>query len=70
MAQSRIIMAFRKRAKSFGYTNISIKYSPFAPEARGKNTIKTYQVYALEPLGGLPVKVFLTEQEMYHKFRR
>ena len=27
MAQSTIIMAFRKRAKSFGYTNISIKRS-------------------------------------------
>ena len=70
MAQSRIIMAFRKRAKSFGYTNISIKYSPFAPEAGEKGAINTYQVYALEPLAGLPVKVFLTEQEMYHKFRR
>ena len=69
MAQSTIIMAFRKRMKSFGYTNISIKRSSGLIKVGG-NTINIYQVFALEPLGGLPVKVSLTEQEMYHKFRR
>ena len=69
MAQSTIIMAFRKRAKSFGYTNISIKRSSGSIRV-GKHIINVYQVFALEPLGGLPVKVSLTEDEMYRKFRR
>lgn len=61
MAQSNIIMAFRKRLKSYGYTEISIKFD-------SKKGI--YQVEGVEPLGGNRVMRGMSEIEMYHLFRR
>lgn len=56
MAQSRTVMAFRKRLKNAGYTNIEIvkirgylnKYAIRATEPLGKNYIRTE--YTLEQM--------------------
>lgn len=59
--QNTIIMAFRKRMKSCGYTDIHIKMQrPFD----GK-----YIVKAVEPLASVPVSVVLTRIDMHSMFR-
>lgn len=64
MAQSTTVMAFRKRLKNHGYTNISIK------EQRGYFAKPdTYNIRAIEPLGKTIIKVEYTITEMHHSFR-
>lgn len=58
--QNNIVMAFRKRLKKRGYENISIYKYP-----RGN----IYDIRAIEPLGGTPVKVDRSLEWMYHSFR-
>ncbi len=60
MAQSNVVKAFRKRAKSYGYYGISIVYD----ERKG-----IYWVSAFEPLAGQFVKRECTEEDMYNMFR-
>lgn len=55
MAQSTTIMAFRKRARSLGYTCIKIKYQ--YSDAGGR----VYEVSALEPMN--QTKVVFTSYE-------
>lgn len=66
MAQSTIIMAFRKRLKNAGYTGISIVY---LAEETAKATQPQYSVTAREPLAGEMVRRQCSEIEMYHMFR-
>lgn len=61
MSQSTVVMAFRKRLKSYGYTDISIKYD------RKKDV---FCVEANEPLGGNRVQRIMPEMTMYYLFRR
>lgn len=61
MAQSCTVMAFRKRLKSYGYTNIEIT------KIRGH--LDTYKVRAVEPLGKTLITVEYTTTEMNHSFR-
>lgn len=60
MAQSTMVMAFRKRLAGNGYRNISIQ------KERKKDK---YQVTAQEPLTGRLVKVKMTELDMHEAFR-
>jgi len=60
MAQSNIVKAFRKRAKSYGYYAISIVYD---------ERKDTYHVSAFEPLAGQFVKRECTETDMHNMFR-
>lgn len=54
MAQSNIVMAFRKRLKKRGYQDIRIElYKP-----------GFYMVSALEPLARMGVQVEMTEADM------
>lgn len=66
MAQSNIIMAFRKRLKGVGYTDISIVFLSNETE---KATQPQYCVTAKEPLAGEIVRRQCSEIEMYHMFR-
>lgn len=66
MAQSNIIMAFRKRLKGAGYTNISIVY---LAEETANATQPQYGVTAKEPLAGETVRRQCSEIEMHHMFR-
>ena len=61
MAQSPTVMAFRKRCASYGYTQIRIY--------RLLEYLDTYEVSAVEPLGGIRIKVQLTIAQMHHLFR-
>lgn len=61
MAQSCTVMAFRKRAASYGYTNIRIY--------RLDEYLDMYLVMAVEPLGGVSIKVQLSSIQMHHLFR-
>ena len=63
MSQSPVIMAFRKRMSSFGYTRISIV------RIKDKDKNGLYQVSAYEPLGGNLVVVELDPMRMRHMFR-
>lgn len=56
MSQSTTIMAFRKRARSLGYTSISIKYR-YTDNIGGR----VYEVTAYEPMEH--VKVNFTSYE-------
>ena len=59
--QNPIVMAFRKRMKSHGYTEIEIyKKSPFHG---------VYSVRAVEPLASLRVSCDYTHAQMEHAFR-
>lgn len=66
MAQSPVIMAFRKRLKNAGYTEVSIV--SLADET-AKAAQRQYSVRAKEPLAGEIVRRQCTEIEMYHMFR-
>lgn len=61
MAQNTIVMAFRKRLKSYGYTDIGIYKDAKDP--------RKYEVIATEPLGKTRVKAEYTTTQMYHSFR-
>lgn len=55
MAQSNVVMSFRKRLRKRGYRDIRIlNYRP------GR-----YLVFALEPLSGMGVQRDMDEQDMY-----
>ncbi len=54
-------MAFRKRLKSYGYTNVSID-NAWIPEG-------FYWVQAREPLGGTIIRVKLSVLQMHDMFR-
>lgn len=59
--QSSTVMAFRKRMKSHGYTDISIyKVRPFHG---------FYRVRAIEPLAQTVVTVWMNAAEMHNAFR-
>ena len=66
MAQSTTIMAFRKRLKGRGYTNISIIY--LAEETKNA-TQPQYCITAREPLAGEMVRRQCSELEMHYMFR-
>lgn len=63
MSQPPVIMAFRKRMASFGYTKISIV------RFKDKEKKGLYHVSAYEPLGGNLVIVELDIMRMRHMFR-
>lgn len=63
MSQSPVIMAFRKRMASFGYTKISIV------RIKDKEKKGLYTVSAYEPLGGNLVTVEIDPMRMRHMFR-
>lgn len=59
--QNTIVMAFRKRMKSHGYTQIEIRQKrPFQG---------VYLVRAVEPLSSARVSCDYTHAQMYHAFR-
>ena len=60
MAQSCTVMAFRKRMKSYGYTEIEIRKEPHTGY---------YIIKAREPLGKVLIGVKYKEIQMYHSFR-
>ena len=61
MAQCPTVMAFRKRLKSYGYTCIMIFKLPCY--------LDTYEVRAVEPLGGKLIVVKLNLVQMSNCFR-
>ena len=58
--QPAVVMAFRKRLKSYGYSNISIKKNEKTDD---------YKVTAVEPLSGATVSSDYTRIRMSHSFR-
>lgn len=60
MAQSIVIMAFRKRLKKRGYSDISICWH---------EKKKLYKVTAVDPLAGKPVTAYRSEDWMAHAMR-
>jgi hypothetical protein len=60
--QLPVIMAFRKRLKNWGYTEISIKRVD-------KNNAQNYTVKAVEPLSGTTVSCEKNIVSMHHLFR-
>lgn len=60
MAQSNVVMAFRKRMKSYGYYGISIVYD---------EKLNVFHVSAFEPLADQFVKRDCTEVDMNRLFR-
>lgn len=65
MAQALEVMAFRKRLKKRGYTDIKIEKLPPDPE----KPVDLYLVQALEPLAGMGVQVEMTLVDMYHAMK-
>ena len=63
MAQETYVMAFRKRMKSFGYADITIK-------CLSKKHPEKYQVTAVEPLAGCRITVYYNLYQMNTAFRR
>lgn len=66
MAQSVTVMAFRKRLKGFGYTDISIRYSASLSAEQKR---RVYVIMAREPLASQMVRRQCSEVEMAHMFR-
>ena len=66
MPQEHKVMAFRKRLKSAGYTNIRI----FRDDSWINRDRDLYIVSAVEPLAGQTVRVSLSSTQMYHAFQR
>lgn len=64
--QSTTIMAFRKRLKSYGYTEISITQ---VKDRNGRRIPGRYTVRAIEPLGKELIIVEYTTEKMHHTFR-
>jgi hypothetical protein len=56
-------MAFRKRLKSWGYTDIKIKRIRIRDD-------QNYYVYAIEPLGKIHVRAEYNIEKMNNSFRR
>lgn len=63
--QNHVVMAFRKRLKSFGYSSVSICQK----KVDGKTVPSVYIVRAVEPLGGNPIKAEYSISRMNHSFR-
>lgn len=66
MSQGTVVMAFRKRAKRWGYTDIQI-YKYFRD---GKWVPGMYLVEATGPLAGEHIRVVLDVSEMALRFKR
>lgn len=66
MGQGIVVMAFRKRAKRWGYEDIRI----YKVYRNGKYVSGLWEVIAREPLSGQEVSVELDEIAMSRKFRR
>lgn len=66
MSQGTVVMAFRKRAKKWGYKNIRI----YKVYRNGKFVPGLWEVIAHEPLSGQEVSVELDQIAMSRKFRR
>lgn len=66
MAQSVTVMAFRKRLKGFGYTDISICYNASLSAEQKR---RVYVIMAREPLASQMVRRQCSEVEMAHMFR-
>lgn len=66
MPQECEVMAFRKRLKSAGYTNIRI----YRDDSWANRDRDLYLASAVEPLAGQTVRVTLSGVQMYHAFRR
>lgn len=58
--QSNVVMAFRKRLKKRGYTDISIKYN---------KEKAIYNIKAIEPLGHLCICADYSIIAMHHSFK-
>ena len=67
MPQPLEVMAFRKRLKSAGYTEIRIVWDAFESRCSGMDV---YGVSAVEPLAGQRVFTLMTLERMYHAFQR
>lgn len=63
--QPPVIMAFRKRLKSFGYSDVSIKQK----FDKDKPVPGVYIVSAVEPLGRTPVVAEYSTARMNFSFR-
>ncbi len=57
--QPTIVMAFRKRLKSYGYKDVSIKFDCDS---------KLYLVSAVDPLGGILISRLCGLEFMYNSF--
>ncbi len=61
MSQNRTVMAFRKRMKHWGWSDIRIECDLFNKEL--------YWVQAIEPLSGTRIRTSLTLTQMHQRFR-
>lgn len=61
MGQCNTVMAFRKRLKSYGYTDIRI--------IKIKGHFNLYKIYAVEPLAKTCVSIEMDTVQMHNCFR-
>lgn len=66
MSQNPVIMAFRKRLRSYGYTDVSIIQKK---DKNGRIIPGLYTVTAVEPLGRTVVVVEYSRSQMHLSFR-
>lgn len=66
MPQNNEVMAFRKRLKGYGYTEIKIVQ---ARDEKGESLAGWYDVEAVEPLGKMQVGVRLSVGSMPFMFK-
>lgn len=66
MAQCTVVMAFRKRAKKWGYTDVQI----YKVYRNGQWVPGRYEVTAVEPLAGERVRIELDARDMACRFKR
>ena len=60
MAQSNVVMAFRKRLKKCGYVGVKIRMT-------GEPGV--FLVSAIEPLAGIGVQIEMTDFDMHYSMR-
>lgn len=65
MAQNHIVMAYRKRLRSKGYTDISIVSRPDIDSA-----FPSYLVTATDPVFKVAHSKIITEMTMLHTFKK
>lgn len=68
MAQNHILLAFRKRLKKRGYTDIHI-YNTYNIDENGKKDYSYYEVNAIEPLSNTRVSV-TDKMDNFSKYMR
>lgn len=66
MSQSTTVMAFRKRLRSWGYTDVSIWQKL---DDKGRVVPGIYEVRAIEPLGGNLIVADYSVERMHLSFR-